>query len=428
MTLVLLHNEKTSLNKRPRCRLYGKKTTVKELVDEIIRLRNNGITQRKIPMTWNEIKKTLGMSRSTLYYYRDVAIELGLMRVDENRREIISDEIKHQKDYLFLEKNEFANDFLIKEWVEDLRSRRNGMPIKSWKNLLSCVRFLCNRCKIHPEQLIIDRKTTEKIVRNFAEMYKTGEITIRRKSNIDLELSVESAIHSRVMAVRSFCAFHGLSWPRGTSSIMSGRVIGHGKYSHIRFTTKEMKIANRFIKKKWGIHSDIFRVFWIGVESCARKTALLNMKCDWIVQKNKDKNTEIFVMKAIETKTNYIKNGQWFKYITRKNTKQSLKKHKSNGFTKIIETHSNFESKSKELRENLKNIYRHVGKTDDYFYTNPFHALRHIGAHYWLEKTNYNYGIVAKIGGWHTIDELKNSYGEMSPEFIIEKLFVIKEI
>ena len=125
---------------------------------------------------------------------------------------------------------------------------------------------------------------------------------------------------------------------------------------------------------------------------------------------------------AIESKTNYIKNGQWLKYITRKETQQSLEDHKSKGFTRIIKDHPNNSLRIVELWESLREIYRHVGKIDDYFYTNPFHTLRHIDAHYWLEKTSYNYGIVAKIGGWHIIDELKNRYGEMSPEFIIEKI------
>ncbi len=392
------------------------------MVNEIVRLRHNGILQRRIPMTWDEIKQKTGMGLETMFRYRKIAIELGMIKVDENGREMISEQTKQLQDYVFLEKNEFVDDLLVKEWVEDLRSRRNGMPIRTWKNLLSSLRFLCNKCRINAEQLIVDRKTTEKIVKNFAEMYKTGEITIRNQKNIDFESSLEGVIHTRVMAVRSFCAFHGISWPRGTSSIMSGKIVGHGKYSHIRFTQDEIMIANRFIKKKWGKDSDIFRVFWIGVESCSRKTALLNMKCDWIEQKNNDKNTTIFVMKAVESKTNYIKNGQWLKYVTRKDTQQSLKRHKSKGFSRIIEDHSNIESKTIELRDNLREIYKHVGKTDDYFYTNSFHALRHIGAHYWLEKTGYNYGIVAKIGGWHTIDELKNSYGEMSPEFIIENI------
>ena len=408
----------------PRKRLYGKKATPKEFLNEIMRLRNYGVLQRKVPMPWGEVARKVGMKRTRVYDYRDMAIKLGMINVDEKNREIVSEQVKQIQEYVFLEKNEFAKELLVMEWVEDLRSRRNGMPIKSWKTLLSSLRFLCNKCRINPDQLIIDRKTTEKIVRNFAEMYKTGEIQVSSRTKINFESSAEFAIHSRVMAVRSFCGFHGMSWPRGTASIMSGKVVGHGKYSHIRFTTEEIEIADEFIKKRWGIDSDVFRMFWVGVESCSRKTALINMNCNWIKKENKNKGTTIFVMKATESKTNYIKNGQWLKYITRSDTQQSLellKARKGEG-SRIIEDYFDKSVRVQELRENLREIYRHVGKSEDYFYTNPFHALRHIGAHYWLEKTNYNYGMIAKMGGWHTIDELKNSYGEMSPEFVIEKI------
>ena len=102
-----------------------------------------------------------------------------MVKVDEKGREIVSDQVKHAQEYVFLEKNEFTNELLVKEWVEDLRSRRNGMAIRSWKSMLSNLRFLCNKCRINPDQLVIDRKTTEKIVKNFAELYKTGEIKAR---------------------------------------------------------------------------------------------------------------------------------------------------------------------------------------------------------------------------------------------------------
>jgi hypothetical protein len=60
----------------------------------------------------------------------------------------------------------------------------------------------------------------------------------------------------------------------------------------------------------------------------------------------------------------------------------------------------------------MKEIYKHIGK-NGYFEEHPTQVLRHIGVHYWLARNNYNYGLVALIGGWHTIDELKKSYGEM---------------
>lgn len=69
----------------------------------------------------------------------------------------------------------------------------------------------------------------------------------------------------------------------------------------------------------------------------------------------------------------------------------------------------------------MREIYAFLGKTE-YFDSHPTHALRHIGEHYWLAKNDYNYGLVAMVGGWNTIDELRKSYGEMPPEKVLEMM------
>ena len=72
----------------------------------------------------------------------------------------------------------------------------------------------------------------------------------------------------------------------------------------------------------------------------------------------------------------------------------------------------------REIHDNLRAVYEQVGgnMADPYFTKKPSHSLRHIAAQYWLLKSDFDYGFVAKLGGWFTIDELKTSYGEMPPE------------
>jgi hypothetical protein len=88
---------------------------------------------------------------------------------------------------------------------------------------------------------------------------------------------------------------------------------------------------------------------------------------------------------------------------------------------RIYESKSNIVAFRNKIAESLKAVYRHLGKSN-YFEDHTTHALRHVGAHYWLAKTNYNYGIVAMIGGWNTIDELRKSYGEIPPEKVLEMI------
>ena len=400
-----------SLDKRTRTKLYGKKATYRQILDEVLRLRECGTVRRKIPMTWEEIGNVLGISMPTVFAYKKLAGATGRIELNKNGRQVFSEDIKGIQEVAYLEKDEFVNEPLVKEWVTDLRTRRNGHPIRLWRSMITNLRTLCNASGINPRQLIVDRKITETILKNFAEEYK-GKST------------KTSAIRTRVNAVRSFCAFHGMTWPKGVSGIMSAKVIGHGKYADIRLTQDEIEKADSFIKKRWGLDSDVYRVFWVGIESCARKNALLGMKCSWEEYHTRKDNELIFIMIAYESKTAHIKEGKWKKYITRNDTQKSLQIHKSRGAKTILHDSKRMHMHEESVKQQLREIYRHLGKDDKegYFYRNPFHVLRHIGAHYWLSKLSYNYGLVAKIGGWHTIDELKASYGEMPPEFVIETI------
>jgi integrase len=71
------------------------------------------------------------------------------------------------------------------------------------------------------------------------------------------------------------------------------------------------------------------------------------------------------------------------------------------------------------FRAYLKKVYETIGIRERYFYKRPVHALRHIGAHRLLELTNYNYDIVAKLGGWTDTKTLKDCYGEMPDSLIM---------
>ena len=78
---------------------------------------------------------------------------------------------------------------------------------------------------------------------------------------------------------------------------------------------------------------------------------------------------------------------------------------------------------AKEIGENLRAVYQQVGGnlSKDYYARKPFHSLRHIAAQVWLDKSDYDYGFVAMLLDWKTIDELKTSYGGISPERFARK-------
>lgn len=399
---------------RRRLQLYGKKATSDDILEEINRLlfaKGN----RPYPLRPAEIAKAIGVSSHTVYNYIKKLTKRGdVVRLKSGHFFLprATDEFRE-----FNKLHQITSDPLISEWMDDLLTRRQGLPIKSWKTRLRSIETVCNTCKVTPHDLSISTKKTEKIMRTFAKHFQQGDIVC---SNIGRKSSgMNTTVYTKVQAVRDFCSFYDITWRKGVTGVMSQKVLHHGKYADIRFTSEEFGMADNFIKERWGLDSDIYRWFWVGVESCARFSALYNMKNNWSTLERKSKGT-VFLMSVIETKTDNIRGGKWTKYITRPDTQKSLELLKSRNCDRIFESTLSESSFKKIIYRKLSEIYSHLGKNESYFHDRPTHALRHLGAHYWLSKTDYNYGIIAEVGGWHTIDELKKSYGQIPPEKILE--------
>ncbi|MGI0027206.1 MAG: helix-turn-helix domain-containing protein, partial [Nitrosopumilaceae archaeon] len=265
--------------------------------------------------------------------------------------------------------------------------------------------------------LLVSNKATEKIVKNFLALYREGKATNRFQKKRSKDIRIVT--YYIAQSVRDFCGYHGMMWKRGVTGVMSQKILSHGKYADKRLTDEEMERADQFIKSKWGLDSDVYRWFWIGIESCARFSALHNMSLEYTKHVSKKTGKVTYIMTAYETKTKHIKGGKWIKYITRPDTQKSIDLLKTRGGTRIYESKEADFPFTQMISKSMKEVYSFLGKTE-YFENHPTHALRHIGAHYWLARKNYNYGLVALIGGWITIDELRKSYGEMPPEKVLE--------
>ena len=120
----------------------------------------------------------------------------------------------------------------------------------------------------------------------------------------------------------SLCSVHGISWERGTPS-MSRKITGHGKYSHVRLTDQEFEKADKYLIEKYGVNSNEYRWFWVGVETCCRFNALFSMKLQYDIIKGSD-SKRTFIMSAFESKTKEIKDGIFTKWIKRANTQKAL--------------------------------------------------------------------------------------------------------
>lgn len=405
------------LSSNQRLRLYGKPATKDEIAQEVARLLL-GDERRKIkPLGITQIAKNLNLERITIYRYKDLAIDLGLIQTDkETGKAVLPEKPQEEIFKKFTNEHKILENPLVSDWWQDLQTRKGGKPIGVARLRILQIEKICNTLKMNPESLLISHEQTEKICRNYLQMYKENKIVgIVKKKGL---VKIEYIQYFLACSVADFCGFHHMTWKKGVGGIMSRKVVGHGQYADIRLTKDELETANKFILKKYGLDSDVYRWFWVGVESACRFTAMYNMDLNYVKHKSEKTGNVTFFMTAIESKTSHIKGGKWTKYITRSETQKSIELLKSRGGTKILEQKLSQDKFTTFIQPKMLEIYKHLGKSG-YFLEHPTHALRHISAHYWLSQTKYNYGAVAKICGWNTVDELRKSYGEMPPEVLL---------
>ena len=364
--------------------------------------------------------KKLGWNRQTVWRDLKRGIDLKLIPTDKDGV-IIFDKVSNDESaFIHFGKDSFERDELIKLWVEDMRDRRGGKGLKSWRVNVNQVRRLCNTLKIKPYQLAEDRSTFKQYIQSFKRALEEGKDAIDVKSGQRTD-KISNIVHAINMGCRSFAMFHGVSFVRGTDDITSGKVINHGQYKDVRLSLEQIKQAEDYIIDKWGLDSDIFRIFSVGIESASRRMGLLTMELNWYEHKSTD-GTVTFHMKAYESKTD----DNWTKYIRRPRTQESLRLLKLRN-AKLIWNEKNepYEKSSKVISNQLKEIYRHL-QVDTihncYFVKHPFHALRHVSAQVMILLSNGNLTLVRKVCGWRHDIELEASYGELPPELIQKQL------
>lgn len=407
-------------------KLYGSDADPNQVRKHIVELLTGNPSKNVPPMNVTDIAKRLGISRETVYQYRKKAIELKEIELDAKGNVKINEHLEELKDFTeFSEAHPITSDPIIEGWISRCRVMGHGSKgVKALKSHIQYIQKLCNILKIKPIQMTIDFATSEKYAQAYYDKLAKGEI--ERLANHSTS-SVAHAFYPMRMAIRHLVQFNQrnpIAIPRGSGGILSGKTIGHGDNADVDLSDEQLDEVEKYIIQKWGLDSDIFRVFFFGVDSCARKEAILNAPLTWTEESETENNTTFttFFMQVVESKTEHIGGGKFDKFIERPKLQESLRIAKAKGYTKLWNDKELSKDKAyRKLTEQLKDIYAHLGETRPYVFEHAMHTLRHVGAHYRLRKTDYNYGLVAIIGGWHTIDELKKSYGKMPPH-IVKKL------
>lgn len=383
-------------------------------------MTTGNLSKNIAPQTPTEIARKLGKSRQFVYDYLKKAKDLDEITTDENGVIVIDKEKLQSKKFTEFSKNHpIATDPLVESWIDAMKFRgHTGKGRKGARMFVLKIEQICNSLRIEPVQLTMSLKQTEEYSQAFYNKIESGEY--KRADTTRTNRGIDQVWYQYRMAIRSFAINSGVSIPKGHGGILSGKIISHAQYADLELSDKQISDTEKFIIDTWGHDSDIYRMVMFGIETGARKNALLKANLDF--KEITDDDGTIFTMSVIETKTEHIEGGKIDKFIQRQKTQESLKLAKQKGYIKLWDSKNNSESNFyKEFCKQLKEIYRHLGIVHHYFYEKPVHILRHIAVHYWLRLTDYDYVFVASIIGI-TVQELIKSYGKMPVDVKWRKL------
>ena len=415
--------------------ILGKHTTPDEIAKIVAELYLGNEDKRIQPHNRRQIEKAIGYGHDSVWRFMNKAVELGLLEKKDGK--FVKPEITAEQEFQkFTKEHPILNDLIIAEWYEGKSRKNHGKGIKKLKSMVVQIETVCNTCHVTPTQLVASKKNAVEIKNNFLKAYKEHRVvTVRPRVKLKYKAKLEMIDYVYSYAIASVCEKFGVTWEKGTDE-MSRQVPSHGKYAHIRLTDEELQKADRYIKDRFGIDSNLFRLFWFGIETCARHDASFTAELDYTKHTSHKNGKTTFHLSVFESKTSHIDDGIFIKRISKPDLQQSLQYLKERGGTRIYEITDLTKNKTiEQIKLQMLDLYVYLGKitdigklyelrkqgyydTGNYWFDHWYHTLRHVGAQYHLSKTNYNYGYVALIGGWHTIDELKKSYGKMPPEVL----------
>jgi len=402
-----------------RKRLFGKRATFGDFARYVTKRLLGNPSQGIDPLSQAEIQRELGFKdKKSISQFKDLAVQMGILELDERGAPVVP---KHSQVAFrrFNANHPVTKEPLIMAWQNELKFRgHTGKGRKDAKNFILKIEQICNALKISPVQLTINRKLTEEYAQAFYNMLESGEYKGYNSNRTNKGTSMKW--YQYRMALRSFIIQSGISLPKGTGGILSGKVLSHGLYADLTISEEQIHKIECYLIKKFGLDSDFFRVIMFTLETGARKEAALNCLLEWTEEEEEGETT--FFMKVIETKTEHIKLGKIDKFILRPKTQEALRLAKKRNYSKLWDSKNISKGKFyAEITEELKLLYKDLGLTSHYWYEKPMHSLRHIACQYWLKLTDYDYKFVSEIIGI-TVPELEKSYGEMPANIKFKKL------
>jgi len=296
----------------------------------------------------------------------------------------------------------------IKNWRESIRRSGHLSTMNHVAKMIKAFQGkLVPNWKCHPDRFDLDK--AKEFVSAYLDHYKV------KKLPHDLRLGVRSFLGSKSIAI-----------PRGMGSQfgLGGEKVGYGNYGHIKLTDQQIDQIQEILKDD--LETRLF--FNWGIESCARSETIAKTE----ISKIEPQENGLVIARVYESKTD----KPWTKYLltskyphaskTWEEIQAYVKAHPERRYL-FLDNESDYRHLEARMSKKLKEVYQALGLTDPYFYDKPIHSLRHIGAHLWLRRTNWDYVLVARIGGWESVQTLIDCYGEMTADVVLQKIMELEK-
>jgi len=302
---------------------------------------------------------------------------------------------------------------IVKEWEK--RIRRTGHLTQ-----LHQISIMANVCgyRYHPQQKpyvkgfkCSPEKFDLEKAQEFVDLYLKQHPNKKK-----LPAHIRRAIRHFLMVAKK------INIPRGFGDIygLSGEKSSYGEYRFVRLTEEQIEKIRELLKDDL----EALTFFDWGIESLARASTLCKTKMNFIEE------DDIVTTIMFESKTE-----QSFEKILLLNnehcreTWKEIKKLGKNRKYLFFDKEPNSNDIKKFLRKmskKLKEAYKRAGVIEPYAYKKPFHFLRHTGAHLWLMRTDYDYGLVAELG-WEDINTLRDFYGGLPKDVFKRKIRTLNQ-
>ena len=286
--------------------LDGKPATNRQLAKRVAELMKGDPLNSIRPLSQNETMVHLGYKdKKSIRQLRKLAESLGYF---SDKLEPTQEQIREWS--LPQELEEFAKHPDIAKWIAQMKTRsKGGRPFEGAHKMIATLHRVCLTLKIDPHQLISGANRDEILAQGMRYMNNFMDLYMQKKAKISYNkkwtpqsVQRETVQYTYAKPVRDFMSTMGYPYPDGTGGSMSQSVASfHGKYADVRMSLAEYRKGKEYLLDKYGIESDAFKWFSVGMEGLPRKTAIHTMSNHF--EEFTQNGKLFFDMTAIETKT-----------------------------------------------------------------------------------------------------------------------------